>query len=265
MSDHSPFAFRQVDGLAFLEASHPPGGRIRALFSTRLGGVSAAPYASLNLGRHTADAPARVEENWRRFAAAAGFARERVAFATQVHGASVRRVAPGEGGGGPLGEHDALVATAPGVVPAIAIADCVPIYILDPVRPGVGLAHAGWRGTLAGAGPAAAAALRAAGTRPADCTVLLGPSIGPCCYAVDEPLAAAFERAFGPGVAVRRGGRAFLDLWTANRRALVRAGFPDGRVLSSGLCTACRRDLFYSHRAEGGRTGRMAAVAWIIE
>lgn len=263
MNEPDPFAFRRVDGLAFLEASPPAGGRIRALFSTRLGGVSAAPYASLNLGRHTADEPARVAENWRRFAAAAGFAAERVAFATQVHGASVRSVGAGEGGFRPLGEHDALVTTHPGVVLTLSIADCVPIYILDPVRPGVGLAHAGWRGTLAGAGPAAVAALRAAGARPADCTALLGPSIGPCCYAVDEPLAAEFERAFGPGVALRRGDRAFLDLWTANRRALVRAGLHAEQVLVSGLCTACRRDLFYSHRAEGGRTGRMAAVAWI--
>ncbi len=261
---HFPFEFRQADGVAFLDASGVTEGGLRAVFSTRLGGVSAGPYRSLNLGRHTADEPAQVAENWRRFASAAGFSQDRVAFATQVHGASVRRVQAGEGVRGPLGEHDVLVTTASEVVLAISIADCVPIYILDPVRPALGLAHAGWRGTLAGAGPAAAAAMAtAAGTRPADCIALLGPSIGPCCYEVDESLASAFERAFGTGVAVRRQGRVFLDLWTANRRALLGAGFPEARVLFAGICTACRRDLFYSHRAEGGLTGRMAAVAWI--
>lgn len=254
-------AWREAAGVTYLDLSDALGAPVRALFSTRLGGVSPPPFATLNLGRRTPDDPARVEENWRRFGRAGGFPPERVVTGEQVHGARVGVV---RRAGDAPGACDALVTAAAGPVLAVLAADCVPIYIVSRRPPAVALAHAGWRGTLAGVGPAAAAALaEAAGVSPRELAAVIGPSIGPCCYPVGEEVAAAFVRAFGPE-AVRPGEVApRVDLWAANRAALLAAGLPAGQVHVAGLCTSCRRDVFFSHRAEGGRTGRMAAVAWI--
>lgn len=241
-------------------------GRCRAAFSTRLGGVSQGAWATLNLDARVGDRPAAVAENWRRFAGAAGFAPGARACARQVHGAAVRVVGPDDPRlpGGEVGEYDALVTDAVGPVLVVCVADCVPIYILDPVRGACGVVHAGWRGTLARAAEAALTGMAEAfGTRSQDCLAAIGPSIGPCCYEVGEPVADLFGEAYGDRVLARREGRWFLNLWAANRAGLSAAGIPDGQVYGGGLCTACRRDLFYSHRADGGNTGRMAAVIWL--
>lgn len=238
-------------------------GRCQAAFSTRLGGVSRGPWAELNLGVRVGDEPAAVAENWRRFAGAVGFAPGGRVSASQVHGASVRVVGPDDppSPDGEVGEYDALVTNVAGPVLVVRVADCVPIYILDPVRGACGVVHSGWRGTLAGASMAALARMgEEFGTRPGECLAAIGPSIGPCCYEVGESVAGRFREAYGDRVVTRRGERWFLDLWAANRDGLATAGIPEGRIHGGGLCTACRRDLFYSHRADGGKTGRMAAV-----
>lgn len=241
-------------------------GLCHAVFSTRLGGVSGGVWNSLNLGAHVGDEPSAVAENWRRFGEAAGFAPEARVAARQVHGAVVRVVRADDppSPGGQVGECDALITAAVGPVLVVSVADCVPIYILDPMRGAGAVVHAGWRGTLAGAAAAALAGMAEAfGTRPQDCLAALGPAIGPCCYEVDDPVANLFGEAYGEPVLSRREDRWFVDLWGANRAGLAAAGVSAGQVYGSGLCTACRRDLFYSHRAEGGRTGRMAAVLWL--
>ncbi len=247
--------------MRYLDLSPALGGRVRAIFSTRRGGVSPAPYATLNLGGGVGDDPGRVEENWRRLGRAAGFPPELVVRGRQVHGAAVQVV---RRRGGPPGECDALVTAEAGPVLAVLAADCAPIYIVSSERPAVALVHAGWRGCLAGVGPAAVAALAREAAVPASgLTAVIGPSIGPCCYRVGEEVATAFARAFGAAAVLRRDGEVRVDLWAANRAALVAAGIAPRQVLVVGLCTACHRDLFFSHRAEGGRTGRMAALAWI--
>lgn len=256
-----PF-LREAGGVAWLDFSPALGGRVRAGLSTRRGGVSAGPYATLNLGWGTADAAERVAENWRRFGQAAGFRPERLVRCRQVHGARVHLV--GAGTPADAGEGDALVTAVPGAVLAVQVADCVPIYLVGGDPPALGVVHAGWRGTLAGVGPAAAAALaRAAGVPPAALAAVVGPGIGPCCFRVGAEVADAFARAFGAGV-VAGGPEAWrVDLWAANRAALVAAGLAPERVAVAGLCTSCRADLFFSHRRDRGVTGRMAAVAWV--
>lgn len=241
-----------------------------AAFSTRQGGCSQGPYATLNLGLSTGDERPRVVANRRALFEALGLAPGTVAGATQVHGAGVR-AAPAlspqpswpEAGVVALGQGDVLVAEHPGTFLFATFADCVPVLLVDPRRRAAALAHAGWRGTVAGAAAAAVRALRAGGSRPADLHALIGPAIGPCCYEVGPEVAAAVRAALPePEGLLRPGreGRSRLDLPEANRRQLLAEGLDPWRVVAAGLCTACRRDLLYSHRAEGGRTGRFAAV-----
>lgn len=241
---------------------------VLAASSTRHGGVSEGGFASLNLGFDLGDAPEKVRENRRRFAEALGFEESKAICAAQVHGNRVVYVDEASTGAGyetpatALPDIDGLVADRPGLTLWLRFADCVPILAYDPVRPAVGIAHAGWRGTLGGIATGLVEALRQLGSRPEDLRVAIGPSIGPCCYEVGPDLVAAFGSArddadelFYPSASGRR-----LDLWEANRRLLVRAGVPAEQIAGGGQCTACQVDEFFSHRAQNGHAGRIAAV-----
>jgi YfiH family protein len=218
-------------------------------FSTRDGGASGPPFDRLNLGDLVGDEPAAVAENWRRLEAATGLGFARV---RQVHGAEVLEA---EAPCLPRREADAVLSRRPGLAACVAVADCVPVLLADPAAGLVAAVHAGWRGTLARAAAAGVEALRRAGA--SGLVAAIGPSIGPCCYQVSEALAADFEAAFGEGVVRRGPGGPRLDLWAANARTLAEAGV--GRVERLDRCTACEPGRFFSHRRDGGRTGRMVA------
>lgn len=236
---------------------------IRAVFSSRTGGVSEGPFSSLNLSTGVGDDPRAVAQNRRRLAAAAGFDPAACARVQQVHGRQVCTV-PGPGA---WGEADALITSVPGTVLCVRTADCVPIYVIDPRARVAGLAHAGWRGTAADVVGALVATMATAfGCRPADLLGAVGPAIGPCCYEVDAPVITALEKAatWSGGVLKTTGpDHARLDLWDANRRRLLDAGLAPDRVAVAGICTACHPDLLFSHRRDGGRTGRMEAALWL--
>jgi purine-nucleoside/S-methyl-5'-thioadenosine phosphorylase / adenosine deaminase len=223
-------------------------------FTTRAGGVSAPPFDALNLGDLVGDDPAAVAENWRRLEAATGLAFARV---RQVHGA---RVLTAAGPSAPRQEADAVISARPGVAACVAVADCVPVLLAAPEGRAVAAVHAGWRGTEALAAAEGAAALAAAaGVAAGRLRAVIGPSIGPCCYQVSEELARRFAAAFGAGVVRRGPAGPHLDLWAANLAGLRRAGVERVEVLAR--CTACERERFFSHRRDGGRTGRMVAFA----
>ena len=229
-------------------------GPYRVVFSTREGGVSEGPYRSLNLGIFTGDEPANVVENRRRLCAAEGVDPERATMAWQQHGGEVLRARP-ESIVDPGLRHDpcdGLWSDDPGQSMLLLTADCLPIALarLDGERPAVAVLHAGWRGLLAGIVPAGVAAL---GSRLV--TAAVGPSIGPCCYEVQEDVAGPMRAAFGTGLV--RDGR--LDLWTAAERALRAACVT--RVDRFDLCTACDPARFFSHRRDGGVTGRQGVLA----
>ena len=226
---------------------------------TRRGGVSQGHWASLNVGHTVGDDPAAVAANEGRVFAAFGVSAAQVATARQVHGADVLRVAAHQAGA-TVGAADGLVTDVPGVALLMRVADCAPILLHGPDRGVVGVAHAGWRGALAGvAARTARVMIEDYGCDPRALCAGIGPSIGPCCYEVGaevyEPLAARW----GPGV-VRRvaGGGVHADLWEANACALREVGVE--RIEVAALCTCCRREEFYSHRGDGGRTGRLAAL-----
>jgi YfiH family protein len=225
-----------------LLADHPHG------FTTRAGGRSSPPYNSLNLGDLVGDEPGAVSGNWRDLEETTGleFARVR-----QVHGVGVVTCAAPTP---PRQEGDGVVSASTGVAACVSVADCVPILLARPDGSAVAALHAGWRGTLAGIAGEGVRALGVGGDGEPPLAVI-GPSIGPCCYQVSEELAARFAAAFGPRV-VQRGARGpRLDLWVANERALRDAGVT--RVARLGRCTACEPRLFFSHRRDGDRTGRM--------
>jgi YfiH family protein len=209
---------------------------------------------------------AHVHENHERICAALGITRAKIVSPHQVHSAAVR-VVDARDRGQVCEQTDALVTDTPGVYLMLRFADCVPVLFHDPVRRVVGLAHAGWRGTVACIARATVREMvETFGCRPADIRAGIGASIGPCCYEVGDEVVEAARRVFPsvPDLLQRQpSGRWHLDLWVANRHQLVSEGLSEIEV--SAQCTACRTDEWFSHRAENGRTGRHGAVIGLRE
>ena len=228
-----------------------PRGPYRIGFTTRVGGVSEWPYASLNLGRMLGDDPERVDENRRRACAAIGADPERLAMNFQRHTTHVHRAQPGVRGD-EVG--DGLWTDEPGVPVLALTADCLPIALarVNGNGPALGVLHAGWRGLLAGLVEAGVAALGGSAVATA-----IGPSIGPCCYEVGEDVARPFRARFGRDVV--RSGR--LDLPDAAEQALREAGCVSVERLD--LCTSCLPDLFFSYRRDGKPRGGQGVIGHI--
>jgi polyphenol oxidase len=261
---------RHVGGMASVHAAilHKLPGIVHA-FSTRQGGVSQSPFATLNLGLSVGDEPLAVEENRRRFFGGFGIDPGRVVRARQVHGNGILRVdaALTERAGFPHclveepAEFDALMTSLPGLALVVSTADCLPIVIYDPVRPAVAAVHAGWRGTAQRIAAQAVSAMSDAyGTDPGDCIAAIGPGIRKCCFEVDAPVVEAMARVIPTWEAHAEAVRPkhwLMDLPGINRAILEGAGLRREQIEDVRLCTACRTDLFFSHRADKGRTGRM--------
>ena len=241
--------WRERDGVRWLEAELPGA---RAGFSTRIGGVSAAPYETLNVAILTGDQRDAVRANRGRLARALERDPAGVVMGRQVHGAELREhrlpqkpcvyadvVASPE-------EVDAHSTDNQALTPLVMVADCLPIAMAGPG--GVAMAHCGWRGLAGGIAAQTARAIDAT-------AAAVGPGIGPCCYEVGEEVLAGFQDL--DDVAEGR----MLDLTAVARALLARAGVTD--VESADLCTSCNPELFYSHRRDGERTGRQAGLVWI--
>jgi len=228
-----------------------PGGRV--LFTTRRGGVSAAPYDTLNLGLLTDDDPGDVAANRERLAALTSIAPERTLRGMQVHEAHVRLVRELPAPDAPLEQADGQATALTGVAALVLTADCLPIALV--AREAVAVVHAGWRGLAGGVLAEGVRALRELGAE-GDVHAAIGPGAGVCCYETGPEVHAAFE-AYGPQA--RHASHA--DLKDVARRQLEQAGA--GEVADVGLCTMCAPDgLFFSHRRDGAITGRQAGVVW---
>jgi YfiH family protein len=222
-----------------------PGAR--ALFTTRRGGVSTGPFESLNLGRLTADDGANVDENRKRVAALTGRPREHFLYGKQVHGATVRRASEPPGAARRPAEEDGQATALRGHPALVFVADCAPVLLI--ADGAVAAIHAGWRGTADGVVAEGIAALReVGGTGPI--TALIGPGARACCYEVGDEVHAAFD-----GYDAREGRN--LDL-----PKVLRAQLEGATVHDVELCTMCWFGLFFSHRRDGGVTGRQAGVVW---
>lgn len=242
--------WRESGGVPWLEADL--AGEARAVFSTRLGGVSRGPFTSLNLGILTEDRREDVMTNRESLARAAGFDMDRVVMGRQVHGAGLEFAGPevpgayASPGPEPPVEADGQLTDQRDRPVLVLVADCLPVALLG--DRGLGMLHCGWRG-LAG-GIIGAAEARIGGKAAA-----IGPGIGPCCFEVGPEVEEAFA-GLGPGLMNGRN----LDLPEVARRLLARAGVEE--VESADLCTRCD-DRFFSHRRDHGITGRQAGIAWL--
>lgn len=245
---------------------------IEAFVSTRQGGVSGAPYESLNLGLRVGDEAAKVVENRRLLFDAVGMSLERSVWCRQIHADGVVVVGDEDAGRGSTEEDsivqdaDALVTGTPGLPLCVTVADCVPVVIFDPERRVVGLAHAGWGGTVARISSRTVAVMRERfGCDPAAMVAAIGPSIGPAGYEVGEDVIERARAGFGERaaeiLAPAREGKAYFDLWAANRIDLEEAGVAAERIEVSAIATDENLGEFYSHRHENGQTGRFIAAA----
>jgi YfiH family protein len=238
-------------------------------FSTRAGGVSAAPYDTLNLGARWGDVVTSVEENRRRLLRAVGVPSP-LYVARQVHGTEVVRVRAGDAPAGIARiEADALITGDPEVTLGVFVADCIPALVVDPRTGAAAAAHAGWRGTVAGVLPAVVRALAAEiGARPGDLRVALGPAIGACCFEVGPEVAREFEAAMGGAANVEDvvrpspsgvPGKWHVDLKAANRALLARAGVAPDAIDATPDCTCHDRARFFSYRRDG-QTGQLMGI-----
>lgn len=260
--------YRRRAGLDVLAWPAFDGVAVDALVTTRDGGVSSGPYASLNLGLHVGDDPSRVIENRRRAVAALGLELGQCVFAHQTHGREVVVVGTADQGRGTTGPEgapacDALVTATPGVGLAIMVADCVPLVLFESQARVLAVVHAGWKGTVARVAEAAVAAMAALGAAPAAVAAGLGPAIEADRYQVGDEVAEAARGAFGGDasdvLAPDGPGHWRFDLGAANRRVLVEAGVPAAQIEVAPVGTGPGTP-FFSDRAERP-CGRFAALA----
>lgn len=277
-----PFVGKPYNGqepqLLLLEGWMERDPQLSAGFTGRGGGVSGAPYESLNLALHVGDQAEDVLENRKRLAKALGFRPEAWTSGEQTHGSRVAVVSEQDAGRGyrdresAFQETDGLITNVPGVLLTSFYADCVPLYFYDPEHGAVGLAHAGWKGTVAEIAVKAVEAMEAAyGTRPEQLLAAIGPSIGDCCYEVDQavmsrvlPLLDALNQTENRTAVYHESAnpeRWMLNLKEINRMLMIKAGILPSHIECTSLCTSTNNGLFFSHRKENGKTGRMAS--WI--
>ena len=264
------------DGLRAYRFETIPGDRVDALVSTRLGGASTGPHAALNLGLHVGDDNVTVVANRRAFFSAFGLPFERSVWCKQVHADTVAVIDSAHAGAGreddtqAIGGTDALVTDVPDLPLCVMMADCVPVVLYDPEHHALGLAHAGWRGTVKRICSRTVETMTAQyGTDPAALVAAIGPSIGPEHYEVGANVITAAREAYGDAPILRAldGGNALFDLWAANEHDLRSAGVT--QVEMPDTSTVGALDEFYSHRFEAGdgvpHTGRFATVSRLRE
>ena len=251
-----------------------PEDVVQHAISTRLGGVSKAPFDSLNLALHVGDNLNDVLQNRKRFASSLDLDANDIVTPNQVHGDKILRVDESHKGHGALDyedaikETDALITNTPNLPLMLCFADCVPVLFVDVENLAIGVAHAGWKGTMS---KIAAKTLMAMtdefGTNPQTCLAGIAPSIGPCCYEVGDNVVEACEKAFPTHVVkliIKRKEKIYADLWQANFIQLIEAGMIEENIDIARECTCCKSSWYFSYRAakNSGKTetGRIAAL-----
>ncbi|MFZ0548402.1 MAG: peptidoglycan editing factor PgeF [Candidatus Promineifilaceae bacterium] len=257
---------RNINNLTIFEFSSFPNEVLHHGVFSRQGGVSQEPFHSLNMSLSVADAEEDVLVNrgigydqYRR-------TNDTLVHAYLIHGAEVARVSSADYGSY-VGPIDGLITNEVGCGLTMNYADCAPIFLYDPIHHAIGLGHAGWQGAVKDLpGAMVRAMVREFDSDPAELLAAVGPCIGPCCYEVGERVIGRVHERFTepqmlllpPPEGKVDNGRPYFDLPQANYQNLAEAGVQ--QIELSGLCTACRTDLFFSHRAEGGKTGRFGTI-----
>lgn len=246
---------------------------IRHAFSTKHGGVSTDEWTSMNFAFSRGDNPENVLENYKIFSDAVGFDYNSLVTSSQDHHTYVRPVTRNECGIGIWREKDmlsvdALITNEPNVTLVTHYADCTPLFFVDTVGKAIGLAHAGWRGTVGKIGEEVIKKMTALyGTNPSNVVVAIGPAISKCCYEVDEDCAENFynlkDLDNSKFIFPKEDGKYMIDLLETNRQIVMKAGVKKENIVLSDLCTKCNSDLLWSHRATNGHRGTMCAFMCI--
>ena len=266
-----PLTINEEQGVVYLTfPALETTGLVRHAFSTRVGGVSEGKFSSMNFTFTRGDRPEHVMENYRRMAAILGVDKNQMVLSWQTHTTNVRMVTEEDAGKGIMRERDyqdidGLINNVPGMTLVTFYADCVPLYVLDPIHKAIGLSHSGWRGTVNRMGNATLDAMkRAYGTKAEDVIVCIGPSICQDCFEVGEEVADAFGRAFDSRYHhqlyyQKENGKYQLDLWRANEIIFEEAGVCPKNIHVTDICTHCNPQLLFSHRTSGNERGNLAA------
>lgn len=248
-------------------------GVVKNCFTSRVGGVSTNQYNSLNLGLKTDDKEENIIENYRLICEGIDISINDLVCSDQIHKDNIKIVKEKDRGKGVIKDSDivgidALITNVKKVALVTVYADCVPIFLLDPKQKVIALAHAGWRGTvLKIANKVVRKMMEEFDTDPSDCLAAIGPSIGKCCYEVDQNVVDKFNKNFtntDKFVFSKGNNKYMLDLWKANRIALEEIGILERNITISNMCTMCNKEILFSHRADDGLTGRMAAIMELI-
>lgn len=248
-------------------------GIVEHLFTTRTGGVSSGIYSTMNLSYSRGDDPECVRENYRRIGEIMGVAPDYMVASKQTHTTNIHLVTQEDLGNGIVrpsayDDIDGLATDMPGAALVTFYADCVPLYFVDPVRRAIGLAHSGWRGTVARMGACMVQYMQEQfHSRPEDLVAAIGPSICVDCYEVSAEVAEQFREGF-PEDVLHRGkalGKYQLDLWKANQSILLKAGILPEHLAVTDICTCHNSEYLFSHRASHGQRGNLAAFLMLKE
>lgn len=245
-------------------------GIVKHGFSTRLGGVSGGYYESLNLSFDRGDDPEAVRENFRRIGEAIGVQVEDMVMSKQTHTTNVRVVTEEDRGKGIVRDRDytdidGLITNVRGICLVTSYADCVPLYLVDPVRKAIGLSHSGWRGTVGKIGKKTVELMTESfGSDPADILACVGPSICSDCYEVSQDVIdkvkEVFDEALWESLFYEKGnGKYQLDLWKTNEEVFQEAGILPEHIAVTNVCTRCNSRILYSHRVRGDKRGNLCA------
>lgn len=264
-----PLLIREKDGVTgLLFSALENSGMVNHAFSTRIGGVSEGNFASMNFSFTRGDNPEHVKENYRRMAQFLNVDMQRMVLSHQTHTTNVRVVTEADAGKGVVRERDyqdvdGLVTNVPGITLVTFYADCVPLYILDPVHQAIGLSHSGWRGTVNRMGEETLRVMnRVYGTKTSEVIVCIGPSICRDCFEVGKEVADCFE----PNLSYRKeNGKYQLDLWWANQNIFLNAGVLKEQIHITDICTKCNSKWLFSHRKHGENRGNLAAFLSLKE
>ena len=270
--DSSSTPMREITSAGVTYLAFPAlleSGMVRHGFSTRMGGVSEGPYATMNFSFTRGDDPEAVRENYRRMAEALRVDMEKMVLTWQTHTTNVRVVSEEDLGKGIIKERDyrdvdGLVTDMPDVTLVTFFADCVPLYFLDKKNRAIGLSHSGWRGTVGKIGKVTVETMtREFGSDPKDILAAVGPSICQDCYEVSEEVIGLFRENFAEELWPKlfygkENGHYQLNLWEANRLIFEEAGILPEHITVTDVCTACNPELLFSHRASGGKRGNLA-------
>ena len=270
------YNIKEADLLYFTFDGLEKTGIVKQCFSTRLGGVSKAHLGTMNLSYTRGDEKECVDENYHRIAQVLACEVGDIVCSDQTHTTNVRKVTVKDKGKGVIKKRDysdvdGLITNEPGIVLATFFADCVPLYIVDPVHKAIGLSHSGWRGTVNKMGAVTLKEMeKEYGTKPEDVYVAIGPSICQDCYEVSQDVAQAFTEAFpsqkdNKQLLYRKNEEKFqLNLWYANYSVFREAGVLEEHIEVTDICTCCNPNILFSHRASNGMRGNLGAFLTLV-